>query len=72
MDASGIDCGTCWQFDPTHFAPTCNVLLVRTTAEGFPAWVTSLPQGEVQSCGWASRKSWTTLERAWDGQTREP
>ncbi|MCP9820082.1 hypothetical protein KBZ18_11345 [Synechococcus sp. Cruz-9H2] len=27
MDASGIDCGTCWQFDPTHFAPRCNVLL---------------------------------------------
>lgn len=48
------------------------MLLVQTTAEGFPAWVTSLPQGEVQSCGWASRRSWTTLERAWDGQTREP
>ena len=22
VDASCIDCGTCWQFDPLHFSPT--------------------------------------------------
>jgi glyoxylase-like metal-dependent hydrolase (beta-lactamase superfamily II)/ferredoxin len=35
VDASCIDCGTCWQFDPAHFAPT-----------GSSSHVWAQPQGE--------------------------
>ncbi|WP_216900570.1 MBL fold metallo-hydrolase [Synechococcus sp. CCY 9618] len=106
VDGSCIDCGTCWQFDPAHFAPTgstshvwaqpeddaatrqallalqaCPVaaigapkqLLAQTPADGFPALVTALPQGEVHYCGWASRKSfgassWLITRRRADGR----
>ncbi len=106
VDATCIDCGTCWQFDPAHFAPTgstshvwaqpqdegeihaallalqaCPVaaigttreLLAQTPADGFPALVTALPQGEVHYCGWASRKSfgassWLITRRGSDGR----
>ena len=86
VDRTCIDCGTCWQFDPAHFAPTgrtshvwaqpqgageiraallalqacpvaaigtCRELQAQAPADGFPAPVTSLPQGEVLYCGWA-------------------
>jgi glyoxylase-like metal-dependent hydrolase (beta-lactamase superfamily II) len=73
VDRSCIDCGTCWQFDPAHFAPTGDTscvhhqpqgeaelrqaLLAHTPADGFPALVDSRPEGDVYYCGWASRKS---------------
>ena len=34
VDASCIDCGTCWQFDPAHFAPTGSSSHVRAQPEG--------------------------------------
>jgi glyoxylase-like metal-dependent hydrolase (beta-lactamase superfamily II)/ferredoxin len=37
VDASCIDCGTCWQFDPAHFAPT-----------GESSHVQRQPQGEAE------------------------
>ena len=36
VDASCIDCGTCWQFDPAHFAPT-----------GSSSHVWAQPQGDA-------------------------
>jgi ferredoxin len=90
VDASCIDCGTCWQWDPEHFAPTgstshvqrqpqgeeeiraallalqaCPVaaigappdLVRRTPADGFPALITRHEAGDVDYCGWASRRS---------------
>jgi glyoxylase-like metal-dependent hydrolase (beta-lactamase superfamily II)/ferredoxin len=106
VDRTCIDCGTCWQFDPAHFAPTgrsshvwaqpqgegeiraallalqaCPVaaigtsreLLAQTPADGFPALITSLPEGEVHYGGWASRKSfgassWLITRRHADGR----
>ena len=38
VDRSCIDCGTCWQFDPTHFAPT-----------GRTSHVWAQPQGEDET-----------------------
>jgi glyoxylase-like metal-dependent hydrolase (beta-lactamase superfamily II)/ferredoxin len=37
VDASCIDCGTCWQWDPAHFAPT-----------GSTSHVHAQPQGEAE------------------------
>ncbi|MCP9823990.1 MBL fold metallo-hydrolase [Synechococcus sp. EJ6-Ellesmere] len=34
VDASCIDCGTCWQFDPAHFAPTGRTSHVRAQPAG--------------------------------------
>nr|WP_255441442.1 MULTISPECIES: MBL fold metallo-hydrolase [unclassified Synechococcus] len=34
VDASCIDCGTCWQFDPAHFAPTGSTSHVRAQPAG--------------------------------------
>ena len=34
VDASCIDCGTCWQFDPLHFAPHGNASHVVRQPEG--------------------------------------
>ena len=38
VDASCIDCGTCWQFDPAHFAPT-----------GSSSHVWAQPQGDAET-----------------------
>jgi glyoxylase-like metal-dependent hydrolase (beta-lactamase superfamily II)/ferredoxin len=38
VDASCIDCGTCWQFDPAHFAPT-----------GSTSHVWAQPRGEAET-----------------------
>ncbi len=34
VDRSCIDCGTCWQFDPTHFAPAAGSSHVQRQPEG--------------------------------------
>ncbi len=34
VDASCIDCGTCWQFDPLHFAPTGSTAHVQRQPQG--------------------------------------
>lgn len=34
VDASCIDCGTCWQFDPQHFAPTGSSAHVKRQPQG--------------------------------------
>ncbi|MDM7951821.1 MAG: ferredoxin [Cyanobium sp. CZS 25K] len=61
VDRTCIDCGTCWQFDPAHFAPT-----------GSTSHVWSQPQGEVHDGGRDSRKSfgassWRITRRGADG-----
>ena len=37
VDSTCINCGTCWQFDPAHYAPT-----------GSSSHVQSQPQGELE------------------------
>ena len=34
VDSSCIDCGSCWQIDPKHFAPTGNSSYVHTQPSG--------------------------------------
>lgn len=34
VDSTCIDCGTCWQFDPLHFAPAGNTACVQRQPEG--------------------------------------
>ena len=36
VDASCIDCCTCWQFEPQHFAPTGSTAHVQRQPEGKP------------------------------------
>ena len=34
VDSRCIDCGTCWQFDPLHFAPAGSSACVQRQPEG--------------------------------------
>jgi glyoxylase-like metal-dependent hydrolase (beta-lactamase superfamily II)/ferredoxin len=42
VDASCIDCGTCWRWDPAHFAPGGGQARVVQQPEGEPAMVRAL------------------------------
>jgi Pyruvate/2-oxoacid:ferredoxin oxidoreductase delta subunit len=44
VDSTCIDCGTCWQFDPLHYAPTGSSSRVQRQPDG-TACLAGLPGG---------------------------
>jgi glyoxylase-like metal-dependent hydrolase (beta-lactamase superfamily II) len=66
VDDRCIDCGTCWQFDPLHFAPSGSTACVQQQPEGEEEWHQALLA--LQACPVAAinadaeHKQWITSD----------